>query len=90
MPLVAIPAKLQQQINLHEGDLMEAAVIEDGIILLRPKDGEHSNAADDRVAPILAHTESSPDDADRSKDELMQDTLANMAEARRGRCHPQT
>ena len=81
---VTIPAKLRKQIDLHEGDLMEATVVEDGI-LLRPKEVVDRNAAADRIASILAHTEPSPKDADRPEDEVMQDTLADIAEARRER-----
>lgn len=86
---VTIPAKLRKQIGLHEGDLMEATVVEDGI-LLRPKEVVDRTAAADRIASILAHTEPSPEDADRSEDEVMQDTLADIAEARRERRNPQT
>ena len=34
---VTIPARLRKDINLHEGDVMEATIVEDGI-LLRPMD----------------------------------------------------
>ena len=52
---VTIPAKLRKQIGLHEGDLMEATVVEDGI-LLRPKEVVDRIAAADRIASILMHT----------------------------------
>ena len=51
-------------------------------ILLRPKDVVARNAAD-RIASILAHTKPSPEDIGRSEDEIMQDTLADIAEARK-------
>lgn len=81
---VTIPAKLRRRIDLHEGDLMEATIVKDGI-LLRPKEVVDRNAAADRIASILAHTEPSPEDANRSEDEIMQDTLTGIAEARRER-----
>lgn len=81
---VTIPAKLRKQIDLHEGDLMEATIVEDGI-LLRPKEVVDRTAAADRIASILTHTEPSPEDADRSEDEIMQDALADIAKARRER-----
>lgn len=81
---VTIPAKLRRGLNLHEGDLMEATVVGDGI-LFRPKVVVDRNAAADRVTSILAQTESSPEDADRSEDELMEDTIAEIARARQER-----
>ncbi len=81
---VTIPAKLRRGLNLHEGDLMEATVVGDGI-LFRPKVVVDRNAAADRVTSILAQTESSPEDADRSEDELMEDSIAEIARARQER-----
>ena len=79
---VTIPAKLRRQIDLQEGDLMEATVVENGI-LLRPKDVVDRNATADRISSILAHTKPSSEDIGRSEDEIMQDTLADIAEARK-------
>lgn len=81
---VTIPAKLRKRIDLQEGDLMEADIVEDGI-LLRPKSVVDGKAVSDRISSILAHTEPSPDDAGRSEGEIMQDTLADIAEARKER-----
>ncbi len=85
---ITIPAKLRRRIDLQEGDLMEATIVEDGI-LLRPKDVVARNAAD-RIASILAHTKPSPEDIGRSEDEIMQDTLADIAEARKERRNLET
>ena len=81
---VTIPAKLRKGIDLHEGDLMEATIIGDGI-LLRPKDVVERNAAADRIASILARIEPSPEDTGRSESEIMEDIIADVAEARRER-----
>ena len=81
---VTIPAKLRRGLDLHEGDLMEATVVGDGI-LLRPKAVVDRNASADRIASILAGTEPSPEDADRSEDEVMEDAIADIARARRER-----
>lgn len=86
---VTIPAKLRRQIDLQEGDLMEATIVEDGI-LLRPKDIVDRNAAADRISSILAQTKPSSEDIGRSEDEIMQDTLADIAEARKERRHLET
>ena len=85
---ITIPAKLRRRIDLQEGDLMEATIVEDGI-LLRPKDVVARNAAD-RIASILAHTKPSSEDIGRSEDEIMQDTLADIAEARKERRNLET
>lgn len=81
---VTIPAKLRRGLNLHEGDLMEATVVGDGI-LFRPKAVVDRAAAVDRVTSILAQTEPSPEDASRPEDELMEDTIAEIARARQER-----
>ena len=86
---VTIPAKLRRGLDLHEGDLMEATIVGDGI-LFRPKEVVDRNAVADRIASILARIEPSPEDADRSEDEIMEDIIADIAEARRERRSRQT
>jgi len=86
---VTIPAKLRRGIDLHEGDLMEATIVGDGI-LLRPKDVVDRHAAADRIASILARIEPSPEDTGRSESEIMEDITADIAEARRERRVRQT
>ena len=81
---VTIPARLRRDINLHEGDVMEATIVGDGI-LLRPADGVNRNAAANRIAAAFAATAPSPEDAGRSEAELMEDTIADIADARRER-----
>ena len=81
---VTIPAKMRKRIDLHEGDLMEASVVEDGI-LLRPKDVVDRNAVADRIAANYTGTDPSPGDIGRSEDEIMEDTIADIAESRRER-----
>ncbi len=81
---VTIPAKLRKGLDLHEGDLMEATLVEDGI-LFRPKEVVDRNAAADRIASLLARIEPSPEDAGRSEDEIFEEILSDIAEARRTR-----
>jgi len=81
---VTIPAQLRKRIDLHEGDLMEASVVEGGI-LLRPKEVVDRAAAAERIATNFAATEPSPGDAGRSEDEIMGDVIDDIAEARRER-----
>ena len=79
---VTIPAKLRRGLDLHEGDVMEATIAGDGI-LLRPKDVVDRNAAAGRIASILARIEPLPEDAGRSENEIMDDIIADIAKARR-------
>ena len=81
---VTSPAKLRDQIDLHEGDLMEATIVEDGI-LLRPKEVVDRKAVADRIDSILRRTKPTAEDAGRSEDEIMEDTVADIAEARKQR-----
>ena len=84
---VTIPATLRDRIDLHEGDLMEATIVEDGI-LLRPKEVVDRKAVADRIESILRDTKPSSEDAGRSEDEIMEDTVADIAEARKQRRKP--
>ena len=63
---------------------MEATLVGDGI-LLRPKEVVDRNASANRIASILTRTEPSPDDAGRSENEILEEILADIAEARRAR-----
>ena len=74
---VTIPAKLRRGLNLREGDLLEATVVGDGILLQEAVD---RNAA--AVASILTRIETLPEDAGRSEDEIMEDVIADIARAR--------
>ena len=80
---VTIPAKLRKGLNLREGDVMEATVVGDGI-LLRLKDVVDRGTAN-RVAAILDAVERTPEDALRSEDEIMAEVIADIAEARKAR-----
>lgn len=84
---VTIPAKLRERIDLHEGDLMEATLV-DGGIYLRPKDVVDRTAAAERIDTILRGVKSSPEDAGRSEDEIMENAIADIAEARKKRHKP--
>ena len=81
---VTIPARLRRRIDLREGDLMEASVVDDGI-LLRPKAVVDRAAAANRIAAILANIEPAPEDIGRSEQEIMDDTIATIAAIRKER-----
>ena len=81
---VTIPAKLRRGINLREGDVMEATVVEDGI-LFRPREVVNRNAIADRIAARFAATQQSCEDIGRTEDEIMEDTISDIADSRRER-----
>ena len=83
---VTIPAKLRRGIDLHEGDIMEATLVGDGI-LFRPKEVVDRDAAADRIAAKLAAAQPSSGDLGRSEDEIMRDTINEIANSRRERSH---
>ena len=56
---VTIPAKLRRDIDLREGDIMEATLVDDGI-LFRPKEVVDRNAAADRIAANFAAAQPGP------------------------------
>ena len=81
---VTIPAGLRKDIDLREGDLMEATLVGDGI-LLRPKEVVDRNAAADRITAALATARPAAADRGRSEDEIMEDTVAEISASRRER-----
>ena len=81
---VTIPAGLRRGIDLREGDLMEATLVGDGI-LLRPKQVVDRAAAADRVAAALAAAPAAAGDRGRSEDEIVKDTVAEISASRRER-----
>ena len=81
---VTIPAKLRKDIDLREGDIMEATLVGDSI-LFKPKEVIDRNAVADRIAAEFAATRASSDDLGRSEDEIMRDTIAEIARLRRER-----
>ena len=79
---VTIPAKLRRDIDLREGDIMEATLVGDGI-LFKPQEVMDRAAAADRIAAKFAAAQPSSDDLGRSEDEIMRDTIAEIARLRR-------
>ena len=81
---VTIPARLRRGIALREGDIMEATLAGDGI-LLRPTQVVDRDTAADRVAAALEAARISPGDRGRSEDEIMKDAVAEISASRRER-----
>ena len=91
---VTIPARLRKGIDLREGDIMEATLMGDGI-LFRPKQVVDTRAGDtragdrdaaaDRIAAAVSAGPPLPEDVGRTEDEIMEDTIADIADSRRDR-----
>ena len=81
---VTIPAKLRRDIDLREGDIMEATLVGDGI-LFRPKEVVDRDAAANRIAAKFVAARTSPEDSGRSEDQIMRDSIAEISTSRRER-----
>ena len=81
---ITLPAEMCQQIGLREGDLMEASVV-DGGILFSPKGVVDRAAIADEIAEIFARIKPSPEDAARTEEEIMEEVIKDIAEARKER-----
>lgn len=86
---VTIPADLRKGTDLQEGDLMEAVRIDEGI-LLKFKLVVDRNTIADRIASTLAEVSVPPEDKNRSEDEVMEDTIAEISASRRERRERET
>ena len=86
---VTIPAKLRRGINLHEGDIMQATVVGDGI-LFRPMEVVDRTTSADRIAATFSATVPSSEDVGRTEDEIMEETIADIGDARRVRRNRET
>jgi AbrB family looped-hinge helix DNA binding protein len=81
---VTLPAKLRARIGVRVGDLMDATVHEDGI-LLRPKVVVDRNAVADELERMLRETVVAPDDQGRPEETILENAIADVAAARRHR-----
>jgi AbrB family looped-hinge helix DNA binding protein len=81
---VTLPAKLRARIGVRVGDLMDATVHEDGI-LLRPKVVVDRNATADELERMLRETVVAADDQGRPEEAILEDAIADVAAARRRR-----
>ena len=85
---ITIPAKLRKGIDLHGGDLMEANLIAEGIVI-RPMVVVNRNRVADRIAATFAATVPSSEDVGRSEELFTEYAIAEVAASRRGRLEPE-
>lgn len=81
---VTIPAKLRERVGVRVGDLMEATVHEDGI-LLRPKAVVDRDRVADQLERVLREAPVAPEDQGRSEEAILEDAIADVRATRRRR-----
>jgi AbrB family looped-hinge helix DNA binding protein len=81
---VTIPAKLRERIGVRVGDLMEATVHGDGI-LLRPKAVVDRDAVADQLQRVLRAAPVAPQDEGKAEEVIIDEAIAEVAAARRRR-----
>ena len=80
---VTIPAKLRKGINLHEGDLLDATLVEGGI-LLRPKEVVDREVVAEKAESIFRDMPVSPEDT-KTEYGVMEDAVSEISKARKQR-----
>ena len=81
---VTIPAKLRDRIKIQIGDLLEVSVHEEGL-LLRPKEGVDRKAIADQVEALLRDAPVDPEDQGKSEEEILEESIADVAASRSAR-----
>jgi AbrB family looped-hinge helix DNA binding protein len=84
---VTLPSKLRETVAIHEGDLLEATVVGDGI-LLRPKAVVDRAAVAGELAAVLDGAAPAPADRGRSESEILRSSVADVAQTRAARKRP--
>lgn len=81
---VTIPAKLRDRIKIQIGDLLEVSVHEEGL-LLRPKEVVDRKAIADQADAILRDAPVDPEDRGKSEEDIMEESIADVAASRSAR-----
>jgi AbrB family looped-hinge helix DNA binding protein len=81
---VTIPARLRARLGVRVGDLMEATVHEDGI-LLRPKAVIDRRTVAEELDRVLRAARVAPEDRDKPEQAILDDAIADVAALRRRR-----
>ena len=81
---VTIPAKLRDRIKIQIGDLLEVSVHEEGL-LLRPKEVVDKKAIADQVEALLRDAPVDPEDQGKSEEEILEESIADVATSRSAR-----
>ena len=81
---VTIPAKLRDRIKIQIGDLLEVSVHEEGL-LLRPKEVVDRKAIADQVEALLRDAPVDPEDQGKSEEEILEESITDVAASRSAR-----
>lgn len=81
---VTIPAKLRDRIKIQIGDLLEVSVHEEGL-LLKPKEVVDRKAIAEQVEALLRDAPIDPEDQGKSEEEIMEQSIADVAASRSAR-----
>lgn len=81
---VTIPAKLRDRIKIQIGDLLEVSIHEEGL-LLRPKEVVDKKAIADQVEALLRDAPVDPEDQGKSEEEILEESIADVAASRSAR-----
>jgi AbrB family looped-hinge helix DNA binding protein len=76
---VTLPVRLREQIDLREGDMLDAVLVQEGI-LLRPTVVMDRQAAASQLKALLAQTPTDP----RDESVIMQHAISDIAAYRSG------
>ena len=81
---ITIPAKLRKDIDLHEGDIMEAVLVGNSI-LFKPEQVVDRELAADRIAARFAEGQPASGDVGHGEGKVMDETIADIKASRRER-----
>lgn len=81
---VTIPAKLRDRIKIQIGDLLEVSVHEEGL-LLKPKEVVDRKGIAEQVEALLRDAPIDPEDQGKSEEEIMEQSIADVAASRSAR-----
>lgn len=81
---VTIPATLRKQAAIREGDLLEATLTPEGI-LLRPKVLVDRDRVADKMEDLLARAPTAEDDRGKPEDEVLRESVEDVRASRAAR-----
>jgi len=81
---VTIPAKLRDRIKIQIGDLLEVSVHDEGL-LLKPKEVVDRKGIAEQVGALLREAPIDPEDQGKSEEEIMEQSIADVAASRSAR-----
>jgi AbrB family looped-hinge helix DNA binding protein len=84
---VTIPSQLRESARLREGDILEATLVEGGI-LLRPKALVDRDAVAEALETLMEGSPTVAEDRGKSEDDIMSEAIGEVARTRASRRKP--